>query len=182
MVSSGLSVRTEVAQERLAIHLLIAAGTVRDADLRRRRLERAAARTRRAARVFAVAAGLFAALVYRPARPRGAGRGPAGRADLQYLAADGRPVPAGRGLPLALAARAPRRRRDRAVRAPDRSPMRSCLRAGAGVAALRSGFRRLRGARVAARGRRARCRSRSGSRHCCSSCRSGSRLPIRRWR
>ena len=46
MVSSGLSERTEVAQERLALHLLIAAGDVRRADLRRGRAWRAAA-TRR---------------------------------------------------------------------------------------------------------------------------------------
>ena len=62
MVSSGLSVRTEVAQERLAIHLLIAAavfGTLIYAavGLSERRRERVG-------RGFVVATGLFAALVF----------------------------------------------------------------------------------------------------------------------
>lgn len=61
MVRSGLSVRTEVAQERLAIHLLIAAavfGTLIWAAVGLARRREAAARG------FVVAAALFAALLY----------------------------------------------------------------------------------------------------------------------
>jgi cytochrome c oxidase assembly protein subunit 15 len=62
MVSSGLSERTEVAQERLALHLLIAAGvfgTVIYAAVGMGARVRAAS-----PRGFAVAAGAFALLVY----------------------------------------------------------------------------------------------------------------------
>ncbi|HVP98750.1 MAG TPA: COX15/CtaA family protein, partial [Roseiarcus sp.] len=62
MVSSGLSDRIEVAQERLAIHLLIAAGVFGTA------IYAAAGLSRRAREIpprgFAIAAAVFALLVY----------------------------------------------------------------------------------------------------------------------
>ena len=63
MVSSGLSQRTEVAQERLALHLLIAAATFgaliyAAVGLGERR------RVNAVSRGYAVSAGIFAALVY----------------------------------------------------------------------------------------------------------------------
>ena len=87
MVSSGLSERTEVAQERLALHLLIAAATFgaliyAAAGLSERKRAPALARLRHFGRGLR-GAGLC------PARPRRAGRGPARRAHLQHLAADG---------------------------------------------------------------------------------------------
>jgi cytochrome c oxidase assembly protein subunit 15 len=62
MVASGLSERTEVAQERLALHLLIAAGVFGTAIFAAVGIR---ARPRHAApRRFALAAGVFALLVY----------------------------------------------------------------------------------------------------------------------
>ncbi len=62
MVSSGLAERTEVAQERLALHLLIAAGVFGTAIYAAVGLS---ARARASAsRGFAIAAGIFALLVY----------------------------------------------------------------------------------------------------------------------
>jgi cytochrome c oxidase assembly protein subunit 15 len=61
MVSSGLSGRTEVAQERLALHLLIAAGVFGTAIYAAAGLSD---RVRAAPRGFAAAAGAFALLVY----------------------------------------------------------------------------------------------------------------------
>ena len=92
MVSSGLANRVEVAQDRLALHLLIAAATfatliyaaVGLGPPRRARgglwLRRFRRRVRRAD--------------LRSAWARRAGRGPAGRIHLQHLAADERQVAA----------------------------------------------------------------------------------------
>ncbi len=62
MVSSGLSERTEVAQERLALHLLIAAGVFGTSIYAAVGLS--ARRREPASRGFAVAAAAFALLVY----------------------------------------------------------------------------------------------------------------------
>jgi heme a synthase len=62
MVSSGLSARTEVAQERLAIHLLIAAGTFGALIYAATGLHER--RGAPAPRAFSASAGVFAALVY----------------------------------------------------------------------------------------------------------------------
>jgi len=62
MVSSGLSVRTEVAQERLAVHLLIAAGTF--GALIYAAVGLSPRRRTDAPRAFAASAAAFAALVY----------------------------------------------------------------------------------------------------------------------
>jgi cytochrome c oxidase assembly protein subunit 15 len=62
MVSSGLSERTEVAQERLAIHLLIAAATF--GTLIYAGVGSIARRGEAAPRAFAIAAAAFAALVF----------------------------------------------------------------------------------------------------------------------
>ena len=62
MVSSGLSVRTEVAQQRLALHLLIAAATFGTLIYAAVGLRRRA--PRRGARGFSLAAHLFVALVF----------------------------------------------------------------------------------------------------------------------
>ena len=64
MVTSGLSERTEVAQQRLALHLLIAAATFGALDLRRGRDWRAAEGERRAARLRHFGLWSFAALVF----------------------------------------------------------------------------------------------------------------------
>jgi cytochrome c oxidase assembly protein subunit 15 len=62
MVSSGLSERTEVAQERLAMHLLIAAATF--GTLIYAGVDLSARRRRAGSRGFALAGGVFAALVF----------------------------------------------------------------------------------------------------------------------
>ena len=62
MVSSGLSARTEVAQERLAIHLLIAAGTF--GALIYAAVGLGVRRRTRASPAFSISAAVFTALVY----------------------------------------------------------------------------------------------------------------------
>jgi heme a synthase len=63
MVSSGLSVRTEVAQERLALHLLIAAATFGALIYAAVGLSERS-RSKTAPRGFAISAWIFAALVF----------------------------------------------------------------------------------------------------------------------
>ena len=117
MVSSGLSERTEVAQERLAMHLLIAAATFgvliyAGVGLRRRRPNGASAA--RVGRGRLRGAGL------RSIGAGGARRRPARRARLQHLAADGRALDSQRSVQaVAMAALDRRRCDDRAVRPSD---------------------------------------------------------------
>ena len=87
MVSSGLSQRTEVAQDRLALHLLIAAATFGALVTAAVGLGERAARPR-PARLCDLGGRLRGPRLC-PARPRGAGRGPARRAHLRHLAPDG---------------------------------------------------------------------------------------------
>ncbi len=175
MVSSGLSERTEVAQDRLALHLLIAAATFGALIYRRSGLKRAGARAR-LARLLDLGGGLRGARLC-PARPRRAGRGPARRADLRHLAADGLGLDPRRGLRLAeLDAR---RSGDGAIRPPDDRLRRRRLRARPGDRGPAPGPPALRAA-PAPRRASPRCRSRSASRRCSCPCRSPSRSPIRR--
>ncbi len=90
MVSSGLAERTEVAQQRLAIHLLIAAATFGTLIYAAVGLKARAPRS--GARAFSTPAHRFRRAGVRATGPRRAGGGPARRARLQHLAADGRKV------------------------------------------------------------------------------------------
>ncbi len=138
MVSSGLSQRAEVAQQRLALHLLIAAATFGALIYaavglgERQRSSVAFARLRRLRR-----------RVRRPrlwpARARRPGRGPARRAHLQHLADDGFALDSRRGVPVALADGDAQRPGDGAIRSSDGRLCRRCVRA-------RPGSRRLAGA------------------------------------
>ena len=114
MVASGLSERVEVSQYRLALHLLIGTatfGALLWAAVGLRTRGRAAASGR-----FAAMSGLVAILIFLSDRPWRAGRGPARRADLQHLAADGRPADPDRAFhSIALVAQPVRRRDDRAI-------------------------------------------------------------------
>ena len=132
MVSSGLSERTEVAQERLAMHLLIAAATFgvliyAGVGLRRRRPNGASARS-------GLAAAGFAALVF---VQLGLGALVAGlRAGLVYNSwplMDGRWIPQRSVWAVAMAALDRRRCDDRAIRSSDRRLWRRSLCARAGV-------------------------------------------------
>ena len=79
MVASGLSERTEVAQERLALHLLIAAATFATLIYAAVGLKRDASATAAARALRALGARVRGARLL-PARPRRARRRPAGRA------------------------------------------------------------------------------------------------------
>ena len=137
MVTSGLSERTEVAQQRLALHLMIAAATFgaliyAAAGLGERPRPGAAA-----GRGFVISAACSPRGVL-PARPRRPGRGPARRPHLQYLAAHGIELHSGRSVQAELAASDAQRPGDGAVRS---SHARLCdrrLRARSGRAALRA--------------------------------------------
>ena len=130
MVSSGLSERTEVAQDRLALHLLIAAGVfgalicaaVGLGDHKRASEPRG----------FVAAAAAFTCPHLLPAGLRRARSRLEGRAHLQHLAADGLGPCSRRSLPSAVAARAHRRPDDGAVRPPDGRLRRPRLRVRSG--------------------------------------------------
>ncbi len=104
MVASGLSGRVEVAQERLAIHLLLASLTLAAIVWLAVGLERAT-RERNACRAGCMSlAGCPAGAGLRADRSRRACRGLARRAHLQHLAADGRALrPAARASAAAVA-------------------------------------------------------------------------------
>ena len=88
MVTSGLSQRTEVAQQRLALHLMIAAATFGALIYAAVGLRRPAEGEHGAARLRDFGVDLRGAHLL-PARPRRSGRGVARRPHLQHLAADG---------------------------------------------------------------------------------------------
>ena len=143
MVASGLSERTEVAQDRLALHLLIAAAVF--ATLIYAAVGMDERMTRPGARRFVTAAHVFAGPGFRPTRPRRAGGGPARGPRLQHLAADGRPMDSERAVPAATGdPLGDGRRDDGAIRSSDDRLCRRRLRAGAGVRGAR--FRRRLGA------------------------------------
>ena len=112
MVSSGLSDRVEVAQERLAIHLLIAAGVFGTAIYAAVGLN---ARPRADAPPgFGIAAGAFALLVYVQLGLGALVAGLRAGLHLQQLAADGPELPASGSVPYA--GRAVERSGDGAIR------------------------------------------------------------------
>ena len=128
MVSSGLSDRTEVAQERLALHLLIASGVFGAAIYAAVGIGAQDSGVR-PARLCDRRCGLRAPRLC-PARSRRAGRRLAGGTDLQHVAADGAAFSASRGVRQLRGAA--ERRDDGAIRpSADRLP-RPRLRLGSG--------------------------------------------------
>ena len=178
MVTSGLSERTEVAQDRLALHLMIAAatfGALIYAAVGFSERPRAAAPGG-----YAISAAAFAALVYFQLGLGALVAGLRAGLDLQHLAADGLGLPAQRGV--RIAPRDARRSGDRAIRSPaDRLRCRRLRDRPGHRGAASAPRRRWRAGPRSWRASRP-CKPGSAWRRCCSSCRSPSPSPIRRSR